>query len=144
MLFLIVKFIEDTTSSIFAPNDAPVLDAFRCTVLLYRFTDVPPVIDNPFNVSDEFKLGAFKFPIRLLYIFVCDPPVTEIPLPPPPVPVPRKPHILFLNMFTMVDADELIPVITADAVMSEIVLLLIFAFSDLFSIPVILALRDIC
>ena len=40
MLFLIVKFIEDTTSSIFAPNDAPVLDAFRCTVLLYRFTDV--------------------------------------------------------------------------------------------------------
>lgn len=66
MLFLIVKFIADTTSIIFAPNDAPVLDAFRCTVLLNRFTDVPPVKDNPFNASDEFEFGAFKFPTRLL------------------------------------------------------------------------------
>ena len=66
MLFLIVKFIEDTTSSIFAPKDAPVLDAFRCTVLLNRLTELPPVRDNPFNDSDEFEFGAFKFPTRLL------------------------------------------------------------------------------
>lgn len=57
--------------------------------------------------------------------------------------VARKPPILFLNMFRMVDADELMPVITAGAVKSDIVLLLIFAFSDLFSIPVIPELRDI-
>ena len=41
----------------FAPNDAPVLDALRCTVLLNRFTVVPPVKNNPFNESDEFEFA---------------------------------------------------------------------------------------
>ena len=42
----------------------------------------------------------------------------------------------------MFEPDELMPVIEADAVTSDTVLLMIFAFSDLFSIPVIKTLPD--